>query len=67
MAKINFLNRKEIKEEGGLREERKKDEACKSGDKRLPFEKSFLILCLVAAKSILSDVVLNASINRRND
>lgn len=39
MAKRTFLNRKEItKEEGGLREERKNDEACKSGDKRFPFE-----------------------------
>ena len=29
------------KEGGGLREERKKDEACKSGDKRLPSENEF--------------------------
>lgn len=39
MTKRTFSQyRKEItKEEGGLREERKNDEACKSGDKRFPF------------------------------
>ena len=43
MAKRTFINRKEITKEGGrLREERKNDEACKSGDKRLPFENEFL-------------------------
>lgn len=65
MAKRTFLNRREITKGGDrLREERKNDETCKSGDKRLPFEK----LCLVEAKIIiLFNVVLNASINRRND
>ena len=42
MAKRTFLNRKVVtKEGGGLREERKNDEACKSGDKRLPSENEF--------------------------
>ena len=43
MAKRTFINRKEITKGGGrLREERKNEKACKSGDKRLPFENEFL-------------------------
>ena len=53
MAKRTFLNRKEIKEEGGLREERKKDEACKSGDKRLPFENEFFNIMFGRSKNCI--------------